>query len=545
MKRTFLSVFFLMLSLLFLLPSPTTQAQSVTVQIGTNYTIYGINNPFDMYYPDSRTQVIYRLTDINTAFTNAGLTLGPCYIKSISYYAGYWYNYGTPDPNYENVGIKIGTTTEDLLTWQNGPSGFINTSWVDAFTQKAYTFNPTQGSWQKFNFDNIFQYSGAQNIIVDNCHGRSGTYGDKWMTYWDFNEWYHTQWPPKITTLWNYGVGPTFGCSATNGQNGYLYAFPIAQLEVCTGQPSTIDFTVPTYVTLPGTVPVSYTIGHPTLTFNATLTVRFYTPAGALVQTMTVTVPVAANTMSGVINVPTTGMAPGFYRAEVTFNTMNPCGALSDMVMNKSTMVLNADQTPCIVWPGDMNNDGMVNFGDRAKHNKYISDANLRATWLAGPARYRADQNVNPLTYYTWEGQAGVPWQTLDGCHVDANGDGTINNFDLLAVKMNWLKKHGPKAATDADPASFDMSQNYPNPFNPSTSISFRMPENSKVTLVVTDVLGRTVATLVNGQMAAGSHSVKFDASTLNSGVYMATIMATANESGSTFTKSIKMTLNK
>ena len=188
MKRTSLAVFFLLLSLAFLLPSRTAVAQSVTVQIGTNYTIYGINNPFDMYYPDSRAQVIYRLTDINTAFTNAGLTLGPCYIKSIAYYAGYWYNYGSPDPTYETVGIKIGTTTEDLLTWQNGPSAFINTSWVDAYTQKPYTFNPTQGSWQKFNFDNIFQYSGAQNIIVDNCHDRTGSYGGKWATYWDFQQ---------------------------------------------------------------------------------------------------------------------------------------------------------------------------------------------------------------------------------------------------------------------------------------------------------------------------------------------------------------------
>ena len=539
------TVFGSLLALGLLFSIQDSQAQSVTVQIGTNYTIYGINNPFDMYYPNSRTQVIYRLTDINTAFTNAGLTLGPCYIKSISYYAGYWYNYGTPDPTYENVGVKIGTTNENLLTWQNGPSAFINTSWVNAYGPKPYTFTITQGSWQKFNFDNIFQYSGTQNIIVDNCHDRTGSYGGKWATYWDFNEWYHTQWPPKITTLWSYGTTAAQGCSAAQGMNGYLYAYPICQLEVCTGQPSTVDISTPTYVTTPSDVPISYTISHPSLSFNATITLRFYTPAGALVKTQSIIVPIASNTKTGVINVPTAGMTAGFYRVEATFNTMNPCGALSDVVVNKSTMVLNAGQTPCIVWPGDMNNDGIVNFGDRSKHNKYISEANMRPTWLQGPARYRADQNVNPLTYYTWEGQAGVPWQTADGCHVDANGDGTINNFDLLAVKINWMKMHSPKSGASADVESFDMSQNYPNPFNPSTSIAFRTPEASEVNIVVTDLLGRTVATLVNGQMPAGSHSVKFDANSLNSGVYVATIMATGNESGSTFTKSIKMTLNK
>jgi hypothetical protein len=69
-------------------------------------------------------------------------------------------------------------------------------------------------------------------------------------------------------------------------------------------------------------------------------------------------------------------------------------------------------------------------------------------------------------------------------------------------------------------PQSFGMEQNYPNPFNPSTTISYQLPIQSHVTLKIFDLLGREVATLVNGMEAASYKSVTFDAHSLSSGVY-------------------------
>lgn len=75
-------------------------------------------------------------------------------------------------------------------------------------------------------------------------------------------------------------------------------------------------------------------------------------------------------------------------------------------------------------------------------------------------------------------------------------------------------------------PADFSLSQNFPNPFNPTTVISYQLPTASRVNLKVFDMLGREVATLVNGQMEAGVHQVSFDASRLASGVYIYQLQA-------------------
>jgi len=73
----------------------------------------------------------------------------------------------------------------------------------------------------------------------------------------------------------------------------------------------------------------------------------------------------------------------------------------------------------------------------------------------------------------------------------------------------------------DAVPGSFALRQNYPNPFNPTTAIEYTVPVTSRVRLEVFDVLGRSVAVLVNGDQAVGTYTVRFDAARLASGLYL------------------------
>lgn len=67
---------------------------------------------------------------------------------------------------------------------------------------------------------------------------------------------------------------------------------------------------------------------------------------------------------------------------------------------------------------------------------------------------------------------------------------------------------------------NFRLHQNYPNPFNPTTTIKFELQKSSFVQLKVYNSLGKEVAELVNGKNEAGSYEIKFDASSLSSGVY-------------------------
>jgi subtilisin-like proprotein convertase family protein len=84
-------------------------------------------------------------------------------------------------------------------------------------------------------------------------------------------------------------------------------------------------------------------------------------------------------------------------------------------------------------------------------------------------------------------------------------------------------------------PNYYALTQNYPNPFNPATVISFALPKTEDVRLVVYDISGREVATLVNELKQAGIYDVHFDASNLASGVYLYRIETTA------FTQTKKM----
>ncbi len=75
-------------------------------------------------------------------------------------------------------------------------------------------------------------------------------------------------------------------------------------------------------------------------------------------------------------------------------------------------------------------------------------------------------------------------------------------------------------------PVQYVLEQNYPNPFNPATTIRYQLPKQSHVTLRVFDLVGREVATLVNGVQMPGYKTVVFDGRGLSSGVYIYKIVA-------------------
>jgi len=109
---------------------------------------------------------------------------------------------------------------------------------------------------------------------------------------------------------------------------------------------------------------------------------------------------------------------------------------------------------------------------------------------------------------------------------IDLNGDITYSHEN----KVEFIKNN----------KCMELSQNYPNPFNPSTLINYQLALNNvSVKLLIYDVLGNEVITLVNDVQNAGSYSVKFNAGNFASGMYIAKLTAGG------FTKTIKMNLVK
>ncbi|MBZ0202984.1 MAG: T9SS type A sorting domain-containing protein, partial [Ignavibacteria bacterium] len=118
-----------------------------------------------------------------------------------------------------------------------------------------------------------------------------------------------------------------------------------------------------------------------------------------------------------------------------------------------------------------------------------------------------------------------------------------MDGYKKLKEKLYRLKD---KHSSNNVPDKFSLSQNYPNPFNPITKINFSLPNPSKVSIKIYDILGRTVKILIDEFRDKGIHTVTFDGTGLASGVYFYSIeVRQAGSSTVTFKDTKKMVLVK
>jgi hypothetical protein len=161
-------------------------------------------------------------------------------------------------------------------------------------------------------------------------------------------------------------------------------------------------------------------------------------------------------------------------------------------------------------------------------------DGVVRLTWTTA-----SETNNDHFQVYRGNDHAG--WDMIG----QVNGHGTVANTQRYEFRdenvvngqtyryrlatanvegaMEWLESvvEATPQATEVLPTEYALYQNYPNPFNPVTEIRFDLVENGTVTLKVYNPIGQEVATIVNQSMAAGRHSITFDASHLPSGMYL------------------------
>jgi len=105
--------------------------------------------------------------------------------------------------------------------------------------------------------------------------------------------------------------------------------------------------------------------------------------------------------------------------------------------------------------------------------------------------------------------------------------EAVINNLEIKEIILNETEYDISNVQFDKlIPKVFKLSQNYPNPFNPETTIKYQLPKNSKVTLEIYNILGQKVKTLINSDIEAGYHSIRWNGRndrgiTAASGVYI------------------------
>lgn len=139
----------------------------------------------------------------------------------------------------------------------------------------------------------------------------------------------------------------------------------------------------------------------------------------------------------------------------------------------------------------------------------------------------------------------GTTTETHGYSYTDQNLHPGLYTYRLKQVDMDGSYYYYDELYVEIErPVEFDLSQNYPNPFNPSTRINYSLTIDSRVTLSVYNLLGETIATLVNSNVLAGEQEIIFDASALNSGVYFYRIDAVGVD-GTNFSSVKKMMLTK
>jgi hypothetical protein len=105
-----------------------------------------------------------------------------------------------------------------------------------------------------------------------------------------------------------------------------------------------------------------------------------------------------------------------------------------------------------------------------------------------------------------------------------------IDSFDSDASLSAIMAAYNTATAIGGNesvtPVEFSLEQNYPNPFNPSTNIKFSLANSSRVKLVIYNIVGQEIATLLNENRNAGTHEIQWDASSIPSGVYFYSLEA-------------------
>lgn len=188
-------------------------------------------------------------------------------------------------------------------------------------------------------------------------------------------------------------------------------------------------------------------------------------------------------------------------------DTINYLQAYNNLGTQLSWSPLYPDGIPlCAVTFGDLNNDKQVDFLITTFGINHINngDATGLYAWTLPGSKYVSEN---------------FPWPMYAHDRYRTNQYGFVPPDEPVGIHP----------ISSIIPDKFTLYQNFPNPFNPSTNIKFDITssatdgvrgQKSDVKLVVYDVMGREIETLLKEKLSPGSYRIQFDGSKLTSGVY-------------------------
>jgi hypothetical protein len=179
--------------------------------------------------------------------------------------------------------------------------------------------------------------------------------------------------------------------------------------------------------------------------------------------------------------------------------------------------------------PSISNSDPLFIAANRVHDAAFIGYMDEVRLWSVARSEEEIRENMNSLLagdeaglvgYWRFDGDANDLSPLAN--HGTLNGGATFEVSDApIGGSILYKPSSDPPALEIGRPATYALHQNYPNPFNPATTVRFDVPGPSIVLLEVYNMLGEKVATLVDRETAAGSHTVVWDASNMPSGLYL------------------------
>lgn len=217
-----------------------------------------------------------------------------------------------------------------------------------------------------------------------------------------------------------------------------------------------------------------------------------------------------------------------------------------DAIIDHDVVVtFNVDAYPIWCWfangfaeQGGLSSYGMVDFisvhgyfngwpaWDGSIDPMYRAMPAAGTTWTVDILFLAGSSKIQEYKYGAngWDNEAGFGSNHMIDLSSDG-GTGFLTVDDVFGSISSMWDCEYTASAVDG-PSAFQLAPAFPNPFNPTTTIRFSLERSAVAELAVFDLTGARVATLVQGLVAGGEHDVVFDASSLSSGVYIATLSA-------------------